>query len=86
MWYFFISSLANTLLPSMAAASFRGPKQGKPAAVKASTAPSTRGSSGATTTKSTAWAFAKSTMPGMSQAPTPPHTAPAAMPPLPGRA
>ena len=42
----------NTLLPSMAAALASGPKQGMPAACRASTAPSTKGSSGATTTKS----------------------------------
>ena len=49
MPYFFIRFLENTLLPSMMAALARGPKQGMPAASRASTQPSTRGSSGATT-------------------------------------
>ncbi len=39
-----------------------GPKQGMPAAWSRSTRPRARGSSGATTAKSTAWALAKSTM------------------------
>ena len=49
MPYFFIRSLAKALLLSMTAALASGPKQGMPAAVKASTAPRARGSSGATT-------------------------------------
>ena len=47
--YFFIRFFAKTLLPSMIAAFFRGPKQGIPMASSSSTHPSTSGSSGATT-------------------------------------
>ena len=47
--YFFMRFLEKTLLPSIIAASARGPKQGIPAASSASTHPSTRGSSGVTT-------------------------------------
>ena len=86
IWYFSIKFLEKTLLPSMIAAFFRGPKQGIPASSRTSTAPRTRGSSGATTAKSTALARAKARMPGTSVAETPAHSASAAMPPLPGRA
>ena len=47
--YFFISSFANTLEPSICAAAAVGPNEGIPASARASTAPSTSGSSGATT-------------------------------------
>ena len=86
MPYRFIKFLANTLLPSMAAAFFLGPKHRMPSALRASTAPKTRGSSGATTAKSTAWSLAKETMAGRSVAAMGQHTASAAMPPFPGRA
>ena len=45
MPYFFIRFLANTLLLSIAAAALVGPKQGMPQSLRASTAPSARGSS-----------------------------------------
>ena len=67
--YFFIRSLEKTLLPSMMAAFASGPKQGIPAASSASTAPSTSGSSGATTAKSMLWVLAKSTCAEISFAP-----------------
>ncbi len=86
MPYCFIRFLANTLLPSMAAAFFLGPKQRMPAPLRASTAPSTRGSSGATTARSMAWSLAKETMAGMSVAAMGWHSASADMPALPGRA
>ena len=87
MWYFCIRSLAKTLLDSIRAALASGPKQGMPAAWRASTHPRARGSSGATTAKSTARLRAKATMPPMSVAPiSGTQTASAAMPPLPGRA
>ena len=47
--YFFIRFLENILLPSIIAAFARGPKQAIPASLSLSTAPSTSGSSGATT-------------------------------------
>ena len=50
--YFFINSFEKTLLPSIIAAFARGPKQGIPFSSKASTQPSTSGSSGATTANS----------------------------------
>ena len=86
MPYFFIKFLENTLLPSIIAAFLFGPKQGIPIAFKASTAPSTNGSSGATTAKSIAFSFAKSTIPSMSFAPIFTQVASAAIPPLPGSA
>ena len=49
MPYFFISPLAKTLLPSIMAARFSGPKQGMPSASIASTMPRHSGSSGVTT-------------------------------------
>ena len=49
MPYFFISPLAKTLLPSIMAARFSGPKQGMPSASIASTMPRQSGSSGVTT-------------------------------------
>ena len=49
MLYFFIRSFEKTLLPSIIAAFFLGPKQGIPFSSSASTIPSTNGSSGATT-------------------------------------
>ena len=49
MPYFFIRPLAKTLLPSIMAARFSGPKQGMPAASSASTMPRQSGSSGVTT-------------------------------------
>ena len=52
MLYFAINSLANALLVSILAASFVGPKQGIPSAVRKSTRPSAKGASGPTTTKS----------------------------------
>ena len=86
MWYFCIRSLAKTLLDSIRAALASGPKQRMPAAWRASTHPRARGSSGATTAKSTAWLRAKATMAPMSVAPiSGTQTASAAMPPLPGR-
>ena len=66
MPYFFIRFLEKTLLPSMIAAFARGPKAGMPMASNASTAPSTSGSSGATTAKSIAFSFANAVMPAMS--------------------
>ena len=49
MPYFFMRFLAKTLLPSITAARFSGPKQGMPAASSASTMPRQSGSSGVTT-------------------------------------
>ena len=87
MWYFCIRSLAKTLLDSIRAALASGPKQGMPAAWRASTHPRARGSSGATTANPTAWETAKSTIAPMSVALIcGTQTASAAMPPLPGRA
>ena len=87
MWYFFIRSLAKTLLASIRAALASGPKQGMPMAWSRSTHPRASGSSGATTAKPMAWEAAKSTMASMSVAAiSGTHTASAAMPPLPGRA
>ena len=86
MPYFFMSRLANTLLLSISAAFLSGPKQAMPACLSASTAPSARGSSGATTTKSMPFSLAKATMASMSFAPMGTRVASDAMPPLPGSA
>ncbi len=84
MLYFFMSSFEKTLLPSMIAAFAFGPKVLKPSAWRASTMPSTSGSSGATTTMS-GWSFlASSTTPSMSVAPTEKHSAYFEIPPFPG--
>ena len=84
MWYFSIRRLEKLLLASMMAASARGPKAGMPAASRASTMPRARGSSGATTTKSTLFSQAQATMASTSVAGMSTHCARAAMPPLPG--
>ena len=82
--YFFISFLENTLLPSMIAAFFLGPKVLNPLACKASTIPSTSGSSGATTTISTFSFCARATTPSISVALTSKHFAYFDIPPFPG--
>ena len=84
--YFFIRSLENALLPSMTAAFLSGPKVFMPAACRESTAPSTSGSSGATTAKSTPFFTAKSVMASISLAPMSTQVASFAIPPLPGSA
>ena len=86
MPYFFISSLAKTLLPSIMAARALGPKVEIPAWRSASAQPSTRGSSGATTAKPMSWLTAKDTMPSMSVAAMSTHSLSALIPAFPGRA
>ena len=61
-------------------------KLGVPRSSSLSTAPKTRGSSGATTAKSILFSFAKFAIPSISFAPIFTHTASLAIPPLPGRA
>ena len=86
MPYFFMRSLEKTLLPSRIAAALFGPKHGMPTASRRSTAPRTRGSSGATTAKPICFSTAKAVMASRSFAPMSVQTASAAMPPLPGAA
>ena len=54
-----IKALAKCLEPSSAAAALEGPRQGKPAAVNSSTTPATRGPSGPTMVRETAFRLAK---------------------------
>ena len=84
--YFFMSCFEKTLLPSIIAAFLSGPNVFMPLAFSASTAPSTSGSSGATTAKSILFSTANFTMPSISFAPIGTHSASAAIPPFPGRA
>ena len=70
----------------MIAAALLGPKVLMPTALSASTAPSTNGSSGATTAKSILFSTANSTIFSMSFAPISTQVASAAIPPLPGSA
>ena len=84
--YFFIRFLEKTLLPSIAAAAFLGPKHLTPAASRLSTAPRTNGSSGATTAKSILFFNANSVIALISFAPISTHSASCAIPPFPGRA
>ena len=86
MPYFFIRFLENTLLPSITAARLSGPKQGTPIPFSRSTAPSTRGSSGATIAKSIFFSAANAVIPSISFAPTGTQTASCAIPPFPGSA
>ena len=67
--YFFMRFFEKTLLPSIIAAFAFGPKQGIPISLSASTAPSTSGSSGATTAKSILLSFANCVIPFISFAP-----------------
>ena len=63
MWYFFMRSLEKTLLPSMNGGSLAwGRSRGCRRLPARSTAPRTRGSSGATTAKSMALSLAKAVM------------------------
>ena len=73
--YFFIRSLEKTFEPSIIAAFFLGPNVLNPSACKASTIPSTSGSSGATATMSTLSFFARATTPSISVAATSKHSA-----------
>src|SRR5688572_2776513 len=80
------NSLVNCLLPSSLAASLRGPKQGRPAAMKASTTPATSGPSGPTTVSPAPSARASATSLSTSVAATAAlrHFGSSAVPALPG--
>ncbi len=82
--YFFIKSLAKTLLPSIAAAALLGPKALIPFSSNLSTAPRAKGSSGATTARSILFSTANFVMPPISVAGISTHCACWDMPPLPG--
>ena len=84
MLYFFIRSFENALDPSRIAALALGPNARSPAASKASTAPATRGSSGATTVRSIPCSFANDTCLSNSITPMLMHSATSAIPALPG--
>ena len=83
--YFFISPLEKALEPSISAAACTGPKALIPAALKASTAPLVRGTSGPTTASSTLFSLANFTMESLSVMEiSGMHSAKEAIPGLPG--
>ena len=84
MWYFFIRSFENALLPSRTAAFFSGPNTRSPLALKTSTIPPTSGSSMPMTVRSILCPQAKSASFSNSIAPIGTHSASSAMPAFPG--
>ena len=82
----FIMSFEKIFEPSIIAALLSGPKQGIPALCKLSTAPKTKGSSGATTANSISFSTANFVMPSISLAPILTQVASLAIAPLPGSA
>ena len=79
-----MNSLAKTLLPSISAAFFEGPKTRRPRRSNSSTMPMVRGTSGPTTVRPILSRSAKSASPAMSVSASGTFSATSRVPPLPG--